>query len=463
MKTRFVLMAVLLFSGIVTAQAEEDYFSTPPGSAIFPSQYERPHSGLRAGALRLTQAEVDALLDSRPRQKFSLPSFDAFTDNEPGSLEFQRVSLFAKGSRVQVVSDEGTSVVPHDSRHIFIATGEHLGIGLAVNPSTGETTGFATHFGQKLKIGGNFASQLDFSHIKPEEEGTASCETEMDNQPADILAELEQPVPLSSSASKAGETISYQAVVAIETDTEWLTNKFSNNTANAQLWITDLFLAMNVYYERDIETHLLIGDTTLRIGSDPYSESGDRLEQLHEFGEYWMENMDHVDRQFASMFSGRDIGSNGFSGVAWLGKYCETGYWGTVNDQQKVVGSYNYNAIGSSFSAGTTALFVGHELGHNLGSSHTHCYDPPVDQCFNGESNCYSGTPACPASGQGTVMSYCHVNGSNGADCGISNAEFHPTVQNLLESRLSTQLTQGCIAPYTVSDFIFTTGFEPGL
>jgi hypothetical protein len=83
-----------------------------------------------------------------------------------------------------------------------------------------------------------------------------------------------------------------------------------------------------------------------------------------------------------------------------------------------------------------------------MGSSHTHCYNPPVDNCYNGESGCYSGTPQCPASGKGTVMSYCHVGGPSGAGCG-SNQEFHPTVQALLEGRLATEMADGCIAPYS--------------
>jgi hypothetical protein len=48
-------------------------------------------------------------------------------------------------------------------------------------------------------------------------------------------------------------------------------------------------------------------------------------------------------------------------------------------------------------------------------------------------------------------MSYCHVSGANGAGCG-SNPEFHPTVQGLLKSRLSSEMAVGCIAPFTEPD-----------
>jgi hypothetical protein len=161
---------------------------------------------------------------------------------------------------------------------------------------------------------------------------------------------------------------------------------------------------------------------------------------------------------WTASLSGRGVNANQFSGVAWLNKYCENGYW--TNEGTQVAGSYSFNAIGTNWSAGAAALYVGHEIGHNMGSPHTHCYSPAVDQCYNGEGSCYSGTPVCPAGGKGTIMSYCHVGGANGAGCGSSNAEFHPTVQGLLESRLSTKLVQGCILPYALSTSIFSSGFE---
>jgi hypothetical protein len=59
-------------------------------------------------------------------------------------------------------------------------------------------------------------------------------------------------------------------------------------------------------------------------------------------------------------------------------------------------------------------------------------------------------------------MSYCHVSGSDGAGCGTSNSEFHPTVQGLIESQLAAN-SPSCIAvfePPVSGHTIFNDSFE---
>ena len=366
-------------------------------------------------------------------------------ENPEAPLEFRRVPVFSTAARVLAVGPSGEVELPRDPRQFFMAMNSSMGIGLAVNPDNGEVRGFASKHGQVLRIAGNYMGKLEFAPLKQVKDESNYCGTEMPDQPIDMAQGVDYAAPRSASLAKAGETISYQAVVAIETDSEWL-DGFSDDTAAATQWIADLFLAMNVFYERDIETRLLIGDVILRTGTDPYTVPSNRYEQLNEFGAYWMDNMGSVDRHFAAMFSGRDINPLSFSGIAWIDQYCDYGH--PANGGADTAGSYSFNAIGSSRTAGNTALYVGHELGHNLGSPHTHCYNPPVDHCYNGNGNCYTGNPSCPAGGKGTVMSYCHIGGQNGAGCGTSNQEFHPTVQSLLENNLAAENVAGCIDTY---------------
>lgn len=444
-----ILIPLLMCFGISPAFAQDDpdYLSTPPPATPFASKtFDMPV--IERGATRLSAGEVDALIFSRPGSTITLSTIDTYTRNLDTELEFRRVHIFAPGARIRVIGPDTETEMGWDTRQFYLATNASMGVGLAVDPVSGEITGFASKYGQPMKISGNFIGQLAFEPIEEVEEGSNFCGTDNKDQPYDMSEGISTPDILDIpgiSAARAGETISYEAVVAIETDTEWL-DGFGDDTGLAMTWITDIFLAMNVFYERDIETRLLIGDVILRTGTDPYTEPSNRKKQLTEFGKYWMDNMDGVDRQFAAMFSGRDIPPGWFSGIAWVNSYCNNG---SPYGDDGASGSYSYNAIGAGRTPGNTAIYVGHELGHNLGSKHTHCYSPPIDNCYNGEDGCFDGDPVCPAGGKGTTMSYCHVVGDNGAGCGTSNQEFHPTVQTRLEGLLASQNAAGCIGTFS--------------
>ena len=452
MKRTSLVFFILLQAGIAFGQDGKDYTSNPRLAGLTERGPAAAEAPIEPGSVQLSRAEIDALILPRRGVPLSFPSIDRFTGNESEPLQFRPFTLFARGADVRVIADGQASEQPFGQRQYYLANNRSTGIGLAVDPQSGEVSGFALKSGKRLQISGDFLNRLEFMPIEEPPDGSNVCgngEHDLSQGAPNVES---NPLAMSVSASAAGDTISYQAVVAVDTDSEWLAG-FSNNTTTAMTWITDLFLAMNVFYERDVETRLLIGDVFLRTGSDPYSVPSDRFAQLNEFGDYWMKHMGAVDRQFAMLLSGRDIPTGWFSGIAWIDQYCEAGRtWGG-----NVSGSYSYNAIGRSRTAANTAHFVGHELGHNMGSPHTHCYSPAVDRCYNGEGGCYSGAPECPADDSGTVMSYCH----NLAGCS-SATEFHPTVQALLENRLASELVAGCILPYEDAEenVIFRGGFE---
>jgi len=436
------MLLALALCGAARASDGDGFTRTQNYPDPFAERDRSAGAALMPGTVRLTPAEIDRLILPRAGDVQTFPSIDRFTGNESDPLEFHSVKLFADGARIRVLRDGVESEQLRPVRQYLFASNASTGMGLAVHPDTGMVTGYVARGGDRLKVAGDFVTQLEFTEIEQPEELAFTCGND-DHDLSSGLPSIEAAVPVeSASAAQSGTVISYQAVVAIETDTEWL-DGFNDDTVDAMDWISDLFVAMNVFYERDVEARLLIGDVTLRTGSDPYSVQNDRSAQLDEFGEFWMENMQHVDRQFAAMLSGRNIGSLSFSGIAWINLYCDYGRW--VNGGTRVAGSYSYNAIGSSFPAATAAHYVGHELGHNMGSPHTHCYTPAVDQCStSGGSSCYQGPLSCPADGSGSVMSYCHLLGG----C-TAATEFHPTVQARLESRLASNLVAGCILPYT--------------
>lgn len=367
-----------------------------------------------------------------------------------------RYRLLAPGAKVTVVDGKQTKVIDNADFMAFSATAE--GLGLLVNTKTAEVTGLLSRDGVHMNISGNLQKGLEFKaddHDEQHHQQHAQCHTELGKQAKGLQAELELADLSKALVLPESDAATYEAVIAVDTDSEWMAGK-SNNTTTAMNYINTLFVGMNVFYERDLSLRLLLGDTTLRVNTDPYPDESNISEYLTDFGEYWRVNQTAVDRDFALLLSGQYISSYSFSGIAWINQYCQQG----TNNGSMTYGSYSVNRIGSNFSATAVAPFVGHELGHNLGSPHTHCYSPTVDQCYNAESGCYSGTPVCPSTGngKGTIMSYCHFGGSNGANCGSNNEYFHTTVINRINSLIVSN-NPSCIGDLS-DDVIFENGFE---
>jgi hypothetical protein len=457
MKRISLITIAMFFTGALPAQQGMD---EPPGHAasdIFRTLGVQSTEPIKPGSLRLRDSEINLLLQSRPGDVFTLPSLNGMTASEQEPLQFERTELYTAVARIHIVGQSTQTLPPPRERMFFIARNSSTRVGLAIDGRNGTLKGLAIKAGAQLGIHGNVIEELYFVEDAPPEDGQASCALELDRQPAEATEFLAGGSFSSRSDAPAGAALEWEAEVAVDTDTEWLSG-FGNDTSAANAWIEDLFLSMNVMFERDVATRLLISEVILRTGSDPYVvNSSDHSNHLNEFAQHWRLNQGAIHRDFAAMLSGRNIGSGSFSGIAWLNQYCQKGF--VPFGQTYTVGSYSFNAIGSSWSASSVAKFVGHELGHNMGSPHTHCLSNGqggfIDQCFNGEGGCYSGATSCPGPGSGTTMSYCHLLGG----CG-STPNFHPLVQSLLEDRLASN-SPSCISPPApAGPNIYADGFE---
>lgn len=94
------------------------------------------------------------------------------------------------------------------------------------------------------------------------------------------------------------------------------------------------------------------------------------------------------------------LGGNNIGGIAWIGGLCTAYKYSYANIQNY------YNSV-PVYS--WTVEVMTHEIGHNLGSPHTHSCSWPggaLDNCYPVEGNCNPGPP--PTTG-GTIMSYCHL------------------------------------------------------
>lgn len=124
------------------------------------------------------------------------------------------------------------------------------------------------------------------------------------------------------------------------------------------------------------------------------------------------------------------LGGNNIGGIAWISSLC-TPY------------KYSYANIQSTYNAvpiySWTVEVMTHEIGHNLGSAHTHSCSWPggaLDNCYPVEGNCNPGPP--PTNG-GTIMSYCHL-----TSYGINfNNGFGTLPGNLIRSKVDAATCLG--------------------
>ena len=201
---------------------------------------------------------------------------------------------------------------------------------------------------------------------------------------------------------------------------------FGNSTTKVANYITALFnMVATIYHQENITTR--ISRIVVWYTPDPYNivagtDSGDVLNAFRA-----RKNLTGITGDLAHLLSTKPLGHGG---IAWIDVLChpETGVHTA------------YSNISSSFNNfplySWTVDVVTHEMGHNLGSPHTHdCVWGPannqaLDNCAAPSGGCSPG-PA-PTNG-GTIMSYCHLTaaGKN------FNLGFGTQPGNLIRSRVN--------------------------
>ena len=217
------------------------------------------------------------------------------------------------------------------------------------------------------------------------------------------------PLPDAPDATLRSGACGKMVRAYLECDFELYTAKSSNVTTTTN-YATGMYNNVaTIYQNESISTQT--SEVYVWTSADPFpfpngSNAGDILDA---FGSL---RQDTFNGDLAHLISGANSGS-GYSGLAWLGVLCST-YWAV---QQS--GRFAYSNIAHTYQTVPTYSWsvgcVTHEMGHNLGSEHTHscCWaGGPIDNCVAveacGATSCSPG-PA-PTNG-GTIMSYCHITG----------------------------------------------------
>lgn len=420
------------------------------------------------GSLILDSANLSRLAGAEPGVEIEVGEFPS----GPGistAITFKRFEIYAPDARIIVIDAQGEHEIPRSSRVHLSGYSKDGGtrVGLSFDENSSELpygAGSGPNGAFELRserIGNGWrlrAISVEESLPAGVKARFAANEDSLPNPYADsgMLDHLfVEQAPLGTLRN---------AIVAVDTDTSFMTKRFSGNTTLATAWIADLIAQMNVMYQRDLDVNLLQGTTYLRTATDPYAntDSPANSAMLNEFGDYWAATYGAVNRSFAMLLSGNSSQQNSSSGIAWVNSYCR---------KQGNGGSYSTTQIftNSQIGVSLSASIVGHELGHNFGASHTHCTNATtgiapfssntIDQCSTSGSGCYSGATSCPSSGpgapRGTIMSYC--NSLNSGACGQNVQIFHPTHVTALRVRIAAN-TPSCLS--IGNEVIFANGFE---
>ena len=168
-----------------------------------------------------------------------------------------------------------------------------------------------------------------------------------------------------------------------------------SSVSNVTNYMTGLFNQISALYATE-NVGVAISQIYVWTTSDPYAALGSTSAVLSSFQTTRSTNF---TGNLAHFVSSRNLGG----GVAYVDVICTKSY------------AFGVSAINTTYQNVPTYSWsvevMTHELGHNLGSWHTHSCNwvgGALDNCYTVEGSCSPGpTPV----GGGTIMSYCHLSG----------------------------------------------------
>lgn len=229
-------------------------------------------------------------------------------------------------------------------------------------------------------------------------------------------------VPLA----QGGDPPHFTCRIAVETD--WAFFQLFQDSAAAEVYATTLLAAVSALYESEIGLVLDVRYLGLHDHADGAWAAVDMFELLGKFEQAWGDGKAPVPTEAHLFLSGALLGG----GVAEIDSLCDP-------DRSFAVASHINGWLTDPPTQGplTWDFYVAaHELGHLLGTVHTHQYCPPLDLCAPpwAFGSCQFQWNCSP----GTIMSYCH-------QCfgGMNNIQLenHPAVK----ARLRETTAASCL------------------
>lgn len=370
-------------------------------------------------------------------------------DGEPETLELERFEVWAPNADIKVfgANEEvvATLAVPSAQYYRGRVAGQPDSL-VFLSVDGGRVEGLIYTGDRKFGIGSRLRSRKSNELDIVIEESSV-----MDDLPADggftcgveklPLVTTQRPHAVSNAfgepVSNVAPTGTQRSVINLAVDTDYeLFTKASSDANNVTTYIGNLIGAASTIYQRDLFTEIRISYLGIQNNvNDPFLiVPGSTMDALLELGDRWHNAPPSANpRSATTLISGKSLGA----GIAWVNTLCDgdlayNGHWGGrysycggITPPASLAvpnpdANPNYQAPSSNY---WPLLELTHELGHNVGSSHTHCValTPAqktqygvtrnyVDDCYASESGCSTGPQAVPAE-KGSIMSYCHLAG----------------------------------------------------
>ena len=184
-------------------------------------------------------------------------------------------------------------------------------------------------------------------------------------------------------------------------------------------WALAILAGVNTIYTGSVDALINVQASYIHVWetTDPYDGiTNDANSMLDTFRLEWQNNSNlaGVQRDLVHLLTRRE--NTGTGGIAYLDVVCFPAYAAGFSSYLQAGNTYDLNNYAWNLNV------VGHELGHNFGSNHTHWCgwsNGPIDNCYDVEGSCANN----PQAQVGTMMSYRHAVAG-----GSVNLEFHPTV-----------------------------------
>lgn len=215
-----------------------------------------------------------------------------------------------------------------------------------------------------------------------------------------------------------------EAGMMIDVNNSLFAGPFGGSTTNATNYINTLVGAVSAIYLRDVNVRLRISSLTIWTTADPFSGTSSNA-QLVAYKNWCGTNRAGVTRDLAHLFANGNV--TNYGGIAYISALCSSSFGYAVSN---IYASVSFPTPNYQWDINVTA----HEMGHNFGSTHTHCFSPPIDMCYGQEAGCYSGPSVATL---GTIMSYCHLTS------GGINMVFH---QRCIDVIRPTAESSGCLS-----------------